>query len=143
MRVVFAGEIAQPERQRRDAVEQIARERLERVSRMYRTNKETERIEPEGTRSQHNAEPAQNLAKPEQNQALTALVSPVQHKPESTSLHFRDTNKTLPSAQKLYGTTNPAHQPMLDDLARVVAAWPSLSDDQKAQILAVVGRGIA
>ena len=100
-------------------------------------------IEPEGTRSQHNAEPAQNRAKPEQNQALTAPVSPVEHQPESTSLHFRDTNKTLPSAQKLYGTTNPPHQPMLDDLARVVAAWPSLSDDQKAQILAIVGRGIA
>jgi hypothetical protein len=38
--VVFAGEIAQLERQRRDPVEQIARERLERVSRMYRSNKE-------------------------------------------------------------------------------------------------------
>jgi hypothetical protein len=33
-------------------------------------------IEPEGTRSQHNAEPAQNLAKPEQNQALTSHISP-------------------------------------------------------------------
>ena len=100
-------------------------------------------IEPEGTRSQHNAEPAQNRAKPEQNQALTAPVSPVEHQPESTSLHFGDTNKTLPSAQKLYGTTNPAHQPMLEDLARVVAAWPNLSDDQKAQILAIVGGRIA
>ena len=100
-------------------------------------------IEPEGTRSQHNAEPAQNRAKPEQNQALTAPVSPVEHQPESTSLHFRDTNETLPNAQKLYGTTKPAHQPMPNDLARVVAAWPSLSDDQKAQVLAVIGGRIA
>ena len=96
-------------------------------------------IEPEGTRSQHNAEPAQNRAKPEQNQALMAPVSPAERQPESTSLHFRDTNETLPNTQKLYGTTKPAHQPMLDDLARDVAAWPSLSDDQKAQILAIVG----
>ncbi len=27
---------------------------------------------------------------------------------------------------------------MPDDLAAVVAAWPSLSDDQKAQILAMI-----
>jgi hypothetical protein len=27
---------------------------------------------------------------------------------------------------------------MPNDLARVVAAWPSLSDDQKAQVLAIV-----
>ena len=47
MRVVFAGEIAQLERQRRDPVEQIARERLERVLRMYRSNKEAAGIEPE------------------------------------------------------------------------------------------------
>ena len=106
-------------------------------------NGEAAGIEPEGTQSKHNAEPAQNLAKPVQNQALTAPVRPAEHEHESTSLHFRDTNKTLPSAQKLYGTTNPAHQPMLDDLARVVAAWPSLSDYQKAQILAIVSRGIA
>ena len=100
-------------------------------------------IEPEGTRSKHNAEPTQNRAKPEQNHALRTPISPAEHQPESTSFHFRDTNKTLPSAQKLYGTTNPAHQPMLDDLARVVAAWPSLSDDQKAQVLAIIGGRIA
>ena len=100
-------------------------------------------IEPEGTQSKHNAEPAQNRAKPEQNQTLTAPVSPAENEPESTSLHFRDTNETLPNAQKLYGTTKPAQQPMPNDLARVVAAWPSLSDDQKAQILAIVGGRIA
>ena len=96
-------------------------------------------IEPEGTQSKHNAEPAQNRAKPEQNQALRTPISPAEHQPESTSLHFRDTNETLPNTQKLYGTTKPAQQPMPNDLARVVAAWPSLSDDQKAQILAIVG----
>jgi hypothetical protein len=96
-------------------------------------------IEPQGTQSKHNAEPAQNRAKPEQNQALTAPISPAEHEPESTSLRFRDTNETLPNAQKLYGTTKPAHQPMPDDLARFVAAWPSLSDNQKAQVLAIVG----
>ena len=100
-------------------------------------------IEPEGTQSKHNAEPAQNRAKPEQNQALRTPISPAEHQPESTSLHFRDTNETLPNAQKLYGTTNPAQQPMPNDLARVVAAWRSLSDDQKAQILAIVGGRIA
>ena len=100
-------------------------------------------IEPEGTQSKHNAEPTQNRAKPEQNQALTAPVSPAERQPESTSLHFRDTNETLPNTQKLYGTTKPAQQPMPNDLARVVAAWPSLSDDQKAQILAIVGGRIA
>ena len=46
-------------------------------------------IEPEGTRSKHNAEPTQNRAKPEQNQALTAPVRPAEHQPESTSLHQR------------------------------------------------------
>jgi hypothetical protein len=100
-------------------------------------------IEPEGTHPQHNAEPAQNLAKPVQNQALTAPVRPAEHEHESTSLHFRDTNETLPNTQKLYGTTKPAQQPMPNDLARVVAAWPSLSDDQKTQILAIVGGRIA
>jgi hypothetical protein len=39
-------------------------------------------IEPEGTRSKHNAEPAQNRAKPEQNQALRAPISPAEHQPE-------------------------------------------------------------
>ena len=97
-------------------------------------------IEPEGTQSQHNAEPAQNRAKPEQNQALRTPISPAEHQPESTSLHFRDTNETLPNTQKLYGTTKPAQQPMPNDLARVVAAWPSLSDDQKTQIMTIVGR---
>ena len=29
---------------------------------------------------------------------------------------------------------------MPDDLAAVVAAWPSLSDEQKAQIMTIVGR---
>jgi len=48
VRVVFGGEIAQLERQRRDPVEQIARERLERVLRMYRSNKEAAGIEPPG-----------------------------------------------------------------------------------------------
>ena len=96
-------------------------------------------IEPEGTRSKHNAEPAQNRAKPEQNQALRTPISLAEHQPESTSLHFRDTNETLPNAQKLYGTTKSAHQPMPNDLARVVAAWPSLSDDQKEKILLVIG----
>jgi hypothetical protein len=100
-------------------------------------------IEPQGTQSKHNAEPAQNRAKPEQNQALTAPISPAEHQPESTSLRFRDTNETLPNAQKLYGTTKPAHQPMPNDLAMVVAAWPSLSDDQKAQIQAIIRRRIA
>ena len=100
-------------------------------------------IEPEGTQSQHNAELAQNCAKPEQNQALTTPLSPAEHQPENTSLHFQDTNETLPNAQKLYGTTNPAHQPMPNDLAGVVAAWPSLSDDQKAQVLAIIGGRIA
>ena len=100
-------------------------------------------IEPEGTRSQHYAEHAQNRTKPEQNQALRKPISPAEHQPESTSLHFRDTNETLPNTQKLYGTTKPAQQPMPNDLARVVAAWPSLSDDQKAQILAIVGGRIA
>ena len=95
-------------------------------------------IEPEGTQSKHNAEPTQNRAKPEQNQALRTPISPAEHQPESTSLHFRDTNETLPNTQKLYGTTKPAQQPMPNDLARVVAAWPSLSDDQKAQVLAIV-----
>ena len=95
-------------------------------------------IEPEGTRSKHNAEPAQNRAKPEHNQALRKPISPAEHQPESTSLHFRDANETLPNTQKLYGTTNPAHQPMPNALAGVVAAWPSLSDDQKAQVLAIV-----
>ena len=96
-------------------------------------------IEPEGTQSKHNADPAQNRAKPEQNQALRTPISPAEHEPESTSLHFRDTNETLPNAQKLYGTTKPAHQRMPDDWARFVAAWPSLSDNQKAQVLAIVG----
>ena len=96
-------------------------------------------IEPEGTQSKHNAEPAQNRAKPEQNQALTAPVRPAEHEHEGTSLHFRDTNETLPNTQKLYGTTKPAQQSMPNDLARIVAAWPSLSDDQKAQVLAIVG----
>ena len=100
-------------------------------------------IEPEGTRSQHNAEHAQNRTKPEQNQALTAPVRPAEHEPESTSLHFRDTNETLPNAQKLYGTTKPAYHSMPNDLAMVVAAWPSLSDDQKAQIQAIIRRRIA
>jgi len=100
-------------------------------------------IEPEGGQSQHNAEPAQNRAKPEQNQALTTPVRPAEHEPESTSLHFRDTNETLPNTQKLYGTTKPAQQPMPNDPARVVAAWPCLTDDQKAQILAIVGGQIA
>ena len=83
---------------------------------------EAARIEPQGTQSKHNAEPAQNRAKPEQNQALTAPVRPAEHEPESTSLHFRDTNETLPNTQKLYGTTKAAQQPMPNDLARVVAA---------------------
>ena len=100
-------------------------------------------IEPEGTQSKHNAEPAQNRAEPAQNQALTAPVSPAEPQPESTSLHFRDTNETHPNTQKLYGTTKPAQQPMPNDLARVVAAWPSLSDDQKDQVLAIVGGRIA
>ena len=100
-------------------------------------------IEPEGTRSKHNAEPAQNRAKPEQNQALRTPLSPAEHQPESTSLHFRDTNATLPNTQKLYGTAKPAQQPMPNDLARIVAAWPSLSDDQKVQLLAIVGERIA
>ena len=100
-------------------------------------------IEPEGTRSQHNAEPAQNCAKPEQNQALTAPVRPTENEPESTSLHFRDTNETLPNTQKLYGTTKPAQHPMPNDLARIVAAWPSLSEDQRVQLLAIVGERIA
>ena len=30
-----------------------------------------------------------------------------------------------------------------DDLTEVVAAWPSLSDDQKAQVLAIIGGRIA
>ena len=106
-------------------------------------NGEAAGIEPEGTQSKHNAEPTQNRAKPEQNQALTAPVSPAENEPESTSLHFRDTNETLPNTEKLYGTTKPAHQPMPNDLAGVVAAWPILSDDQKAQVLAIVGGRIA
>ena len=77
-------------------------------------------IEPQGTQSKHNAEPAQNRAKPEQNQALTARVRPAEPEPESTSLHLRDTNETLPNAQKLYGTTNPAHQLMPNDLASMI-----------------------
>ena len=32
---------------------------------------------------------------------------------------------------------------MPNDLAAVVAAWPSLSDDHKAQVLAIVGGRIA
>ena len=100
-------------------------------------------IEPEGTKSKHNAEPAQNRAKPEHNQALRTPISPAEHQPESTSLHFRDTNETLPNTQKLYGTTKPAQQPMPNDLARVVAAWPGLSEDQKAQIQAIIRRRIA
>ena len=96
-------------------------------------------IEPEGTRSKHNAEPAHNRAKPEQNQALRIAISPAEHQPEGTSLHFRDTNETHPNTQKLYGTTKPAQQPMSNDLAAVVAAWPSLSDDQKAKVLAIIG----
>ena len=104
---------------------------------------EAAEIEPEGGQSQHNAEPTQNCAKLEQSQALTAPVRPAENEPESTSLHFRDTNETLPNAQKLYGTTKPAQQSMPNDLAGVVAAWPSLSDDQKAQVLAIVGGRIA
>ena len=100
-------------------------------------------IEPEGTQSKHNAEPAQNRAKPEQNQALTTPVNPSEHEHESTSLHFRDTNETLPNTQKLYGTTKPAQQSMPNDLARIMAAWTSLSDDQKAQVLVIVGGRIA
>jgi len=96
-------------------------------------------IEPQGTRSQHNAEHAQNRTKPEQNQALRKPISLAEHQPESTSLHFRDTNETLPSTQKLYGTTKSGQQPMSNDLAAVVAAWPILSDHQKAQVLAIVG----
>ncbi len=95
-------------------------------------------IEPEGTRSKHNAEPAHNCAKPEQNQALTTPVGPAENQPESTSLHFRDTNETLPSAQKLYGTTSPAHPSTPGDLAMVVAAWHELSQDQKTKILALL-----
>ena len=95
-------------------------------------------IEPEGIQSQHNAEPAQNRADSEQNQVLTTPVSPAEHQPENTSLHFRDTNETLPSAQRLYGTTSPAHPPMPSDLAKLVAAWPDLSRDQKAKILALL-----
>ena len=100
-------------------------------------------IEPEGTQSKHNEEPTQNRAKPEQNQALTAPVRSAENEPESTSLHFRDTNETLPNAQKLYGTTKPAQQPMPNDLARVVAAWSILSEHQRAQVLAIVGGEIA
>ena len=95
-------------------------------------------IEPEGTRSQHNAEHAQNRTKPEQNQALTAPVRPAEHEHESTSLHFRDTNETLPNTQKLYGTTKAGQQPTPNDLARVVADWHTLSDDQKDQIMTII-----
>jgi hypothetical protein len=95
-------------------------------------------IEPEGGQSQHNAEPAQNRAKPEQNQALTAPVRPAENEPESTSVHFLNTSETLPSTQKLYGTTKAGQQPTPNDLARVVADWHTLSDDQKDQIMTII-----
>ena len=104
---------------------------------------EVARIKPEATRSKHNAQSGQNHAKPEHDQALRTPISPADHQPENTSLHFRDTNETLPNTQKLYRTTKPAQQLMPNDPVRVVAAWPSLSDDQKAQVLAILGRRIA
>ena len=48
-----------------------------------------------------------------------------------------------PEGTRSKHNAEPAQQPMPNDLARVVAAWPSLSDDQKAQILAIVGGRIA
>ena len=63
---------------------------------------EAAEIEFEGTRSKHNGEPAYNYYKPEYEQLLRIPSSPAEHQPENTSLHFRDTNETLPNTQRLY-----------------------------------------
>ena len=99
---------------------------------------EAKGIEPEGTRSKHNAEPAQNRAKLEQNQALRTPIRPADNQPENTSVHFQDTNETLSNTQKLYGTTKASQQQIPNDLARVVADWHRLSDDQMDQIIALI-----
>ena len=99
---------------------------------------EAAKIEPEGGQSQHNAEPAQNRAKTEQKQTLMAPVRPAENEPETTSLPFLNTSETLPSTQKLYGTTKAGQQPMPNDLARGVADWHTLSDDQNDQIMTII-----
>ena len=113
-------------------MEQIARERLEQGSRMYRSNKEAEGIEPVETKNISDTTTAHFAANPLQNNAL-------QHLPISTKLpastppqqNYNDSQQQI-CVPGVYENSLP------EDLVHVMACWSRLPNNLKRQILALL-----
>ena len=109
-------------------MEQIARERLERVSRMYRSNKEVEGIEPEDESPVNTADMGKKRANSLQFKGLqgSAEVRNKQKAEEAAHLSGIDPNAIYAICMQ---------QP---ELVQVSLAWARLSAEERARILAIV-----
>ena len=111
-------------------MEQIARERLERVLRMYRSNKEAAGIEPEDESPVNTADMGKKGANSLEFKGLqgSAGVSNKQKAEEAAHLSGIDPNAIYAICMQ---------QP---ELARVAQAWAMLSDEERARILTIVDK---